>query len=303
MEIKERTRSGGNDMRESLNEIIEKQGIFMGAHASYQEARAVILGLPMDYTVSYRPGARSGPLSIRNASIALEEYSIYQDRSLEDIRYCDLGDIGLPFGNVGASLELIEKAADILLDDQKFPIFLGGEHLVSYPVVKAFARRYPDLHIIHFDAHADLRKDYYGEDRSHSTVMRKIAEQLGPGKVFQFGIRSGIKDEFEFASHYTKLHLQDVLEPLESALDELKGKPVYVSLDIDVVDPAYAPGTGTPEPGGCTSKEIIHAIHCLGLLNIVGFDLVEVCPHTDLSERTAILAAKLVREGILAFIK
>jgi len=286
-----------------LNDMIEKQGIFMGAHASYEEAQAVIIGLPMDYTVSYKPGARSGPLAIRNVSIALEEYSFYQDRSLDEFCYCDLGDLGLPFGNVGASLDLIEQATAFLLDDKKFPIFLGGEHLVSYPVIKAFAQRYPDLHILHFDAHADLRKDYYGEDRSHSTVMRKASEILGPGKVFQFGIRSGTKDEFEFARQNTRLHLQDVLEPLQAVLEELKGRPVYVSLDIDVVDPAYAPGTGTQEPGGCTSKEIIRAIHALGQLDIVGFDLVEVCPQMDFSERTAILAAKLVREGILAFVK
>lgn len=289
-------------MSEKLSEIIEKQGVFIGAKSSYEDSQAVILGIPMDYTVSYRPGARSGPLAIRNVSIALEEYSIYQERSLEEIRYCDLGDLGLPFGNVSASLDMIEKATDCLLEDKKFPIFLGGEHLVTYPIIKSFASKYPDLHIIHFDAHADLRQDYYGEDCSHSTVMRKASEILGQGRVFQFGIRSGIKDEFEFAHLNTRLYLQDVLDPLKMVLDELKGKPVYVSLDIDVVDPAYAPGTGTPEPGGCTSKEIIEAIHCLSQLNIVGFDLVEVCPQTDLSERTAILAAKLVREAILAFI-
>lgn len=286
-----------------LNEIIEKQGIFIGGKASYEEAQAVIMGLPMDYTVSYRPGARSGPLAIRNVSIALEEYSIYQDSNLEDYNYCDLGDLGLPFGNVGASLDMIEKAADILLEDGKFPIFLGGEHLVSYPIIKAYARKYPNLRIVHFDAHADLRKDYYGEDHSHSTVMRKAAEILGPGKVFQFGIRSGIKEEFEFARLNTRMYLQEVLQPLQAVLEELKGKPVYVSLDIDVVDPAFAPGTGTQEPGGCTSREIIQAIHLLGQLNIIGFDLVEVCPLMDFSERTAILAAKLVRESIFSFLK
>lgn len=288
---------------EKLNKMIEKQGMFLGARASYEEARAVILGLPMDYTVSYRPGARSGPLAIRNVSIAIEEYSIYQDRSLEEYNYCDLGDLGLPFGNVGASLDLIEQAADILLADGKFPIFLGGEHLVSYPAIKAFARKYPDLRIVHFDAHADLRKDYYGEECSHSTVMRKTAEIIGPGKVFQFGIRSGIKEEFEFARKNTRMFPQEVLAPLQETLPELKGKPVYVSLDIDVVDPAFAPGTGTQEPGGCTSREIIRAIHLLREVNVVGFDLVEVCPQMDFSERTAILAAKLVREGIFSFVK
>ena len=286
-----------------LASMLEKQGIFLGAEASYQDAQAVIVGIPMDYTVSYRSGTRSGPLAIRNVSIALEEYSFYLGRGLDEYNYCDLGDLGLPFGNVKSSLEMIEKATDNILEDKKFPIFLGGEHLISYPIIKSFARKYPDLHVVHFDAHADLRKDYYGEDNSHSTVMRKASEILGPGRVYQFGIRSGIKEEFEYARENTKLFPHEVARPLQEILPDLKGKPVYVSLDIDVVDPAYAPGTGTQEPGGCTSREIIQAVHLLGHLNIVGFDLVEVCPQLDFSDRTAILAAKLVREGILTFVK
>lgn len=286
-----------------LAEMVEKQGIFLRADSPYEEARAVILGLPMDYTVSYRPGARSGPSAIRNVSIVLEEYSVYLDRSLEECSFCDYGDLGLPFGNVSASLEMIEKAAVQLLTDNKFPVFLGGEHLVSYPLIKAFAGKYPDLRIIHFDAHADLRESYYGEEKSHSTVMRKAAEILGPGKVYQLGIRSGIREEFEFARDNTRMFVDQIIEPLQKVIPELKGKPVYVSLDIDVVDPAFAPGTGTQEPGGCTSREIIRAVHMLGDLNVVGFDLVEVCPQLDFSERTAILAAKLVREALLTFIK
>jgi len=287
----------------NLSEMLERQGLFLGANAPYERARAVILGLPMDYTASYKPGSRSGPLAIRNVSVSLEEYSLYQDKSLEDYCYCDLGDLALPFGNVQESLQRIEQAAAILLKDEKFPIFLGGEHLVTFPLVKAFVRKYSELRIVHFDAHADLRKDYYGEDCSHSTVMRKAAEILGPGRIYQFGIRSGIKEEFEFARENTRMYPFEVLAPLLNALEELKGYPVFVSLDIDVVDPAYAPGTGTQEPGGCTSHQIIQAIGMLGQLNVVGFDLVEVCPALDFSERTAILAAKIVREAILAFLK
>lgn len=286
-----------------LSRMTEKQGFFIGANSSYKQAQGVIIGIPMDYTVSYRPGTRSGPLAIRNVSTALEDYSIYLDRSLLDYNYCDIGDLGLPFGNVKVSLEMIEEAAGYLLEDNKFPIFLGGEHLVSFPIIKSFVRRYPDLHIVHFDAHADLRKDYYGEESSHSTVMRKAAEILGPGRIYQFGIRSGIKDEFDYAKIYTKMFSEEVVEPLREVISDLQGKPVYVSLDIDVVDPAFAPGTGTQEPGGCTSREIIKAVHLLGELNVVGFDLVEVSPQLDHSERTAILAAKLVREGILSFFK
>lgn len=287
-----------------LSGIMETLGKYIGANAFYEEAKAVIVGIPMDYTASYKPGSRSGPLAIRNASIALEEYSIYQDRNLKDYLYCDLGDLALPFGNVTASLEVIGQAAGIILEDAKFPIFLGGEHLISYPVIKAFAKKYPDLHVVHFDAHADLRKGYYGEENSHSTVMRKVAELLGPGKVFQFGIRSGIKEEFEYAREKTRMFTQehDLIESLAQVIPELGSRPVYISLDIDVVDPAFAPGTGTQEPGGCNSKEIIEAVLKLKSLNIVGFDLVEVSPQLDFSERTAILAAKIVREAILAFL-
>lgn len=284
-----------------IEQMVEKPGSFMGAEATYEEAKVVLLGIPMDYTVSFRPGTRLGPMGIRNVSTGIEEYSVYQDKLLNDFAYCDLGDLALPFGNVGKSLEIIEKACQELLEDQKFPIFLGGEHLVSYPLIKPFCAKYPDLRVVHFDAHADLRLDYYGESNSHATVMRKVAQLLGPKRVYQFGIRSGTREEFAFAKEYTHLVIEDVLEPLKAALPELKGKPVYVSLDIDVVDPAFAPGTGTPEAGGCTSKEILKAIHALRELNVVGFDLVEVSPALDSSERTALLAAKIVREVILGF--
>lgn len=285
-----------------LEEIIDKPGIFMGGDTSYEASDAVILGIPMDYTVSFRPGTRMGALSIRNVSVGIEEYSVYLDRDLADYAYCDLGDLALPFGNVNKSLDLIEKASRQILEDGKFPIFIGGEHLVTYPLIKPFVEKYPDLRVVHFDAHADLRTDYYGENNSHATVMHKVAEMLGPKRVYQFGIRSGIREEFLYARENTYLVLEEVLEPLKAVLDELKGKPVYVTLDIDVVDPAFAPGTGTQEAGGCTSREIIKAIHALQDLNVVGFDLVEVSPATDSSERTALLAAKLVREAILSFV-
>jgi len=287
----------------NLSEMLEKQGLFLGADVVYESAQAVILGLPMDYTVSYKPGTRSGPLAIRNVSVSLEEYSLYQNKSLEDYSYCDLGDLALPFGNVQESLQRIEQAATVLLKDGKFPIFLGGEHLITFPLIKAFARKYPELRVVHLDAHADLRKDYYGEELSHSTVMRKAAEILGPVRIYQFGIRSGIKEEFEFARENTRMYPFEIFAPLKNVLEELKDYPIFVSLDIDVVDPAFAPGTGTQEPGGCTSQQIIQVIGLLGQLNVVGFDLVELCPALDFSERTAILAAKLIREAILAFLK
>lgn len=279
----------------------EKVQGFMGSGEDYNEAEIVIVGLPMDYTVSFRPGARMGPQRIRSVSVCLEEYSVCLDRSLADKKYVDCGDMELPFGNVTESLNRIEIVTAKILADGKLPFFLGGEHLVSYSTIKAVAQKYPDLAVLHFDAHADLRADYLQESLSHATVMRKVVELIGGQNLFQFGIRSGTAEEFAFARRHTNLFVDKLLEPLKTVCQQLGTRPVYVSLDIDLVDPAYAPGTGTPEPGGCSSVEILEAVRLLAGLSIVGFDLVEVSPVYDQNDRTALLAAKIVREAILCF--
>ncbi len=280
---------------------MERCSGYLGSADSYEQAEIVIVGAPMDITVSFRPGARHGPQQVRLASHGLEEYSAVQDRDLADYSYYDAGDVILPFGSVQESLNRIGIVAAGILADGKFPLFLGGEHLISYAVVKEAASVFPGLTVVHFDAHADLRDEYLGERLSHATVMRRITDLIGGANLYQFGIRSGSRDEFEFARGNTNLFANKVTEPLSENIPQLKDRPVYVSLDIDVVDPAYAPGTGTAEPGGCTAGEILRAVHLLGELNIVGFDLVEVSPVYDPSERTALLAAKLVREAILSF--
>lgn len=285
-----------------MDEIFRLTG-YMGSGASYEAAQAVLLGVPMDYTVSLRPGSRTGPQQIRTVSYGLEDYSVYQNKSLLNISYYDAGDLVLPFGNVSASLARIEAAAERIFADGKLPIFIGGEHLVSAALVKACFRLYPELYVLHFDAHADLRKDYEGEDQSHATVMRKISEMLGPMRIYQFGIRSGIREEFEYAKDHTHMFVDEIFPSLRDAVLLLKNKPVYISLDIDVVDPAFAPGTGTPEPGGCTSREIVAAVKAMSPLNVVGMDIVEVSPLNDPSDRTAILGAKIVREALLAYVK
>lgn len=273
----------------------------MGTLEDYSEANTILLGAPMDYTVSFRPGTRMGAQRIREVSYGVEEYSPYQDKDLVESKFYDAGEIFLPFGNVLGSLKNIKNAVAKVLKDDKFPLVMGGEHLVSLPIIQAMCEKYSDLAVVHFDAHADLRQDYLGECHSHATVMRQVAELIGGKNLYQFGIRSGTKDEFRFAKENTNFFPYEVLKPLGEVLPKLKGRAVYVSLDIDVVDPAYAPGTGTPEPGGCTSKEILQAIHLLAELQIVGFDLVEVSPVYDQSERTSLLAAKIIREAILAF--
>jgi agmatinase len=280
--------------------------VFIKSHPNFDESQVVLYGMPMDWTVSYRPGSRFGPARIREVSIGLEEYSAYLDRDLEDVLYFDAGDIPLPFGNPQKSIDIIEAFVDQIMDAGKFPLGMGGEHLVSWPVMKAVYKKYPDLAIIHMDAHTDLRESYEGEPLSHSTPIRKIAELIGPKNVYSFGIRSGMKEEFEWAKE-NGMHISkfDVLEPLKEILPTLAGRPVYVTIDIDVLDPAHAPGTGTVDCGGITSRELLASIHAIARseVNVVGGDLVEVAPIYDSSEQTANTASKLIREMLLGWVK
>ena len=273
---------------------------FMASTPTYEEASIVLVGVPMDFTCSFRPGTRFGPQKIREVSIGIEEYSIYMDKSLTDYSFFDSGDLDLPFGNVEKSLELIGEATKEVLNDNKFPLFIGGEHLISVPVIKRVHEKYgDDLIVLHFDAHADLREGYMDCPNSHASAIRRLIDFM-PGKnIYQFGIRSGTKEEFEFAKNNTNMFTLEVIEPLRQVIKNIGDKPVHITLDIDVVDPAYANGTGTPEPGGISSKELIQSINLLKDLNIVGFDIVEVSPHYDPSDRTALLAAKVIRDIIM----
>lgn len=279
--------------------------VFILSSDNYEASRAVIYGMPMDYTVSFRPGSRFGPPRIREVSIGLEEYSPYLDKSLEDITYFDAGDLLLPFGNAARSLDIIGEYVRGLLNDGKFPLGLGGEHLCSWPVFREVYAKYPDLAIVHFDAHADLREQYEGEPLSHSTPLRKAAELMGGRNIYQFGIRSGSREEFRYARENINFHPFEVLEPLKKVLPELAGRPIYLTIDIDVLDPSCAPGTGTAEAGGITSKELLAAIHAMAAanLNVVGADVVEVAPAYDPTEQTQIVAAKLIREILLGLVK
>lgn len=279
--------------------------IFIASSEDYDSAQAVIYGMPMDFTVSFRPGSRFGPARIREVSIGLEEYSPYLDRTLDEIKYFDAGDLLLPFGNAARSLDMIGDYVAKLLEDGKLPIGLGGEHLVSWPVIREVYKKYSDLAIIHIDAHADLRDQYEGEPLSHSTPIRKVAELIGGNNVYQFGIRSGSKEEFEYGREHVHFYPFDVLSPLQKVLPTLADRPVYVTIDIDVLDPAFAPGTGTAEAGGITSKELLDSIHAIARsqVQVVGADVVEVAPVYDPTEQTQIVASKLIREMLLGFVK
>jgi agmatinase len=279
--------------------------VFIRSHANYEESQAVIYGMPMDWTVSFRPGSRFGPARIREVSIGLEEYSPYLDRLLEEVNYFDAGDIPLPFGNVEGSIDAIRSFVSQVLADGKMPIGLGGEHLVTWPVIQAVYEKYKDLVIFHFDAHTDLRDSYEGYPYSHSTPIKKACNLIGGKNVYSFGIRSGMKEEFEWAKENMHLYKYDVLEPVKQVLPTIGNRPIYLTIDIDVLDPSAAPGTGTTEAGGITSRELLDTIHFMAQngANVIGCDLVEVAPVYDNSEMTQIVASKMVRELILGFVK
>lgn len=271
---------------------------FLACEAAFSDAKTVLFGAPFDGTTSFRPGTRFGPSAIRSESFGIETYSPYCDRDLTDCAIYDGGDLELPFGNTERVLSMIEDYTEQVLSAGKRFVMLGGEHLVTLGSLRAVCRRYPDLHIIHLDAHTDLRTDYLGEALSHSTVLYHAWKLVGDGRIFQFGIRSGEKYEFEFAKQHTTLRKFD-LQGFEETVQALEGKPVYFTLDLDVLDPSIFCGTGTPEAGGVTFKELMQAILQLNRLNIVGCDINELSPHYDHSGTSTAVACKVTREILL----
>jgi len=282
-----------------LNRNVET---FIGCDASYEDAIAVLFGAPFDSTTSFRPGARFGCRAMRSESFGLETYSPYSRRDLTDIAVFDSGDLELPFGSPEAALSMIEERTEIILSDGKLPVMLGGEHLVTLGAVRAAYKRYPDLHIVHLDAHADLREEYLGVKLSHACVMRRCWELVGDGKIFQFGIRSGCREEFQWAEEgHVTIH-PILLSMVPAILETLKGKPVYLTVDMDVLDPSAFPGTGTPEAGGVSFLDLLDALVTIAGndLRIVGCDLNELAPAYDPSGVSTATACKLLRELLLS---
>ena len=276
---------------------------FIGCDNEYDESQIVIFGAPFDGTTSYRPGTRFAAAAMRNESTGIETYSPYQDKDLEDYNIFDGGDLEFVFGNPAKNIAIIKEYTAELLKDNKIPAMIGGEHLVTLGAVQAVAEKYNDLHIIHFDAHADLRDDYLGEKLSHATVLHRVWDIVGDNKIFQFGIRSGEKGEFEFAKIHTYMNKFD-MKTLDEVIAKLKNKPVYITIDLDVLDSSVFPGTGTPEAGGITFKELINAIMLFqNLENIVAFDINELSPMLDTSGASTACACKVLREMLLAVSK
>lgn len=273
---------------------------FMACDCKYKDAHVVLFSAPFDGTTSFRPGTRFAGGAIRRDSFGLETYSPYQDRDLADCKVFDSGELELPIGEAAAALRVIKKRAATILKDGKIPFMIGGEHLVTLGAFSAAAEKYPEVHIIHFDAHADLRSDYLGVKLSHACVLRRCCEIVGDGRIFQFGIRSGDREEFEWGKGKVATRLFN-FDGLDKTLDGLRGKPVYFTLDLDVLDPSCFPGTGTPEPGGVTFDELRRAAtEVCKKANIVGCDVNELSPHYDQSGISTAAACKIIREMLIA---
>ena len=277
---------------------------FIGCDAEYADASIVLFGAPFDSTTSFRPGARFGPAAMRHESFGLETYSPYQDADLTDYSVFDSGDLELCFGSAEQALRDIEERAEVILRDGKLPVLLGGEHLVSLGSFRAVFRHHPDVHVIHFDAHADLRDDYLGAKLSHACVLRRCHELVGDGRIHQFCIRSGEREEFRFAARHTDLHAL-TLDGLDEVVDQLKasGAPVYFTIDLDCLDPSAFPGTGTPEAGGISFTQLLGAMRKVAECRIVGADVNELAPMLDASGVSTATACKVLRELLLAILK
>lgn len=271
---------------------------FIGCEAEYDESSIVVFGAPFDSTTSFRPGTRFASQVMRGESWGLESYSPYQDLDLYDFNIFDGGEIELLFGNSEGALALIEDFSTKVVEDGKIPAMIGGEHLVTLGAFKGVFKKYPDVHVIHFDAHADLREDYLGQKLSHATVIHRVWDLVGDNKIFQFGIRSGEKEEFLWAKDHVYTNKFNC-DTLDYALERVKDKPVYVTIDLDVLDPSVFPGTGTPEPGGIQFNELLNSILKLRGLNIVGFDINELSPQYDQTGASTAVACKVLREMLL----
>ena len=267
---------------------------WMGQNPDYASSDIIMLGMPFDGTVSYRPGSRFAPEQIRLASWGLEEYSPYFDKHLEDCNFHDAGDLEFPLGNTKKSLGVIRQNVEEIYNDGKRVFGIGGEHLVTLPEIQAISKYVDNLAIVHFDAHTDLREEYLGEPLSHSAVIRHSAEIIGFENLKQIGIRSGMKEEFELMKKYNTL----IHEHKE--LDVFKDKNIFITVDLDVLDTSIMPGTGTPEVGGLDFNQLVGWFKYLSQFNIIGADVVELAPDYDASGASTAVATKVIRELLMA---
>lgn len=281
---------------------------FLGA-GTHARPQVILFGAPYDGTATFRRGSRHAPGAIRWASQSIETYSPALRRDLDDVALSDAGDLDLEHlppeaavDAVAARIATILGAGDTSGPTRSgappIPMLLGGEHTVTLGAVRSLAQAHHDLAVVQLDAHTDLREEYEGRAISHATVMKRIAEIVRPEAIVGLGIRAGTRQEFALAA--TVQHSARSLAIPPAVWSSLAARPVYVTIDIDAVDPSEAPGTGNPEPEGIGAGDLLAFVRRLGGLRVVGLDLVEVSPPYDPSGRTAVLAATIVREAVLA---
>lgn len=272
---------------------------FMSMDSSYEKSDLVVFGVGFDGTTSNRPGTRFASGAMRKEFDGLETYSPVLNLDMEDFNICDMGDLELSIGNTEKVLDEIYENVKILINDNKIPFMIGGEHLVTLPAFKAVYEKYNDIYVLHFDAHTDLREEYNNCKNSHATVIKRIWDIVGDEKIFQFGIRSGTKDEFDFSLNENHTYMEvGNITTFKAIVESLAGKNIYLTIDLDVLDPSIFPGTGTPEPGGITYKELENTFKILKQynINIVGCDIVELSPDYDNTKVSTITACKILRE-------
>mgnify|MGYP001406302403 CR=1 FL=1 len=285
-----------------LSEFNNDTAIFMGSKRSIENCKVSLLGVPYDGTSCFKPGSRFGPSAVREDSYGIETYCPQLNLDLEEINFADVGSIDVPIGDAKLVVEYVKNATDILLNNNLIPLIIGGEHSITIGVIKSIITHYPDLIMIQLDAHADLRDEWLGNKYSHACTMKRCLEILPSKNIFQIGIRSGTKLEFTEMKNTKRLiphTLGESAKYLETALEDFKGTPIYLTFDLDWFDPSIMPGTGTPEPGGYFWKDFAAIIEVLKSHNLVGADVVELSPKLDHSGISNILAAKVIRSLIM----
>ena len=272
---------------------------FMSMEDDYNESKLIVFGAGFDGTTSNRPGTRFASSSMRPEFYGLETYSPILDLDMDDYKICDIGDLELSIGNTDKVLDEIYKGTKAIVADSKVPFMIGGEHLVTLPSFKAVYEKYNDIYVLHFDAHTDLRDEYNNNKNSHATVIKRIWDIVGDGKIFQFGIRSGTKEEFDFALKEKHTYMEThTINTFLDIVKSLENKNVYLTIDLDVLDPSIFPGTGTPEPGGISYREFEEVFKVLknSNINLVGLDIVELSPDYDNTNVSTVVACKILRE-------
>ena len=275
---------------------------FIACRASLPEARIALFGIPFEGRVNLRRGADHGPRELRLASDSIETYSPFLDRDLEDLAIADLGDCELGDGSPREQLGRAREEIRRFWRPGLRPVMLGGDHTATLPVIEVLAPAIPELRILQLDAHPDLREEFLGERYNYASAMARVMDVVAPERVYQVGMRTGAREEYQRkAPHLFPAHRTRPLDAVRSLLPELAAHPLYVTVDVDVLDPSEAPGTGAPEPCGITAAELVEIVRLLAPCSIVGTDLMEVAHAWDPSGRTGITASWILREAILTW--